>query len=352
VCAGTQADLSLQIRNQGLCPLTISSIGSVPVAPVGGPSFVLPSVTTFPVVLAANGSVNLPIRFQPPAFGSLGYIGCSNTVPQTANIVVHSNDPNYPDANPFVRAVSGIEGCPTLVLSPQNLTGAFAFPATVSDPNGTLGCFTDRQITVSNSGICPLNIVSLTTANGLDGKGVALTASPLEFTVTNPTVPVTIAPGAAPVPITVRFKPVVLTDQNSGAPDQQTGSLSIVSNDPVPADNAAGLCGEPAYHSGARVLVVNGSSVPVNPLKSLSLSSSGLHPNISQTLSPAVPQIANVCGNSITYTLDNETLPPAGTTGNNPKASYSLSAKNGSTQANMSFTLGQCQVQQIVLQIK
>jgi hypothetical protein len=129
--------------------------------------------------------------------------------------------------------------------------------------------------------------------------------------------------------------------------------LTISSNDPLAGGNAAGLCGEPVYHSGIRALVVNATGQPINPLKSLSLASKGLKPNISQTLSPAIPATApNICGNSITYTLDNETLPPAGTTGNNPNASYTLSAKQGSTSATMSFTLGQCEFKQPILQIR
>jgi len=240
-----------------------------------------------------------------------------------------------------------------MVLSPQNLSGTFAFPATVSDPTGTLGCYTDRQITVSNAGICPLNITNLVTSNGLDGIGAPLPASPREFAVVNPTLPISIAPGAAPVPITVRFKPVILTDQNPMAPDQQTGTLSIISNDPVAADNTAGLCGEPTYHSGARVLIVNSLSNPVSSVAQLTLSSKGLTPPFSEKLMPAALQATpNICGNTILWHLDNETLRPAGTTGSNPLASYSLSAKNGSTHADMSFTLGQCQMQQIVLQVK
>jgi hypothetical protein len=353
VCAGAQADLALQVLNAGLCPLTISSVSSMQTAPAGGPSFLLPSVTAFPLVLSAGGSVNLPVRFQPPAYGSGNYITCSNAVAQAANVVIHSNDPHYPDPVGFVRSVGGIEGCPTLVLSPHDLTGAYAFPATVSDPNGTLGCYTDQQITVSNSGICPLTLASLATANGTDGKNLPLPGAPLEFKVVNPTTPVTIAPGASPVPITVRFKPIILANQSSSAPDQQTGMLSIVSNDPVAADNQAGLCGEPTYQSGARVLVVDTSTSPVSSLANLTLSSQGLTPTFKQTLMPAALRSApNICGNTILYHLDNETLRPAGTTGNNPKASYQVSAKNGSTQANMSFTLGQCETKRIVLQIK
>jgi hypothetical protein len=296
--------------------------------------------------------VNLPVRFQPPAYGTPNYITCSDTVPQTANIVIHSDDPLYPDPTGFVRSVNGIEGCPKLVLSPRNLTGTYAFAPTVSDPNGTLGCYTDRQITAANAGICPLYLVGMTTSNGIDGKGNSLPAGPLEFTVTNPSLPVTVAPGAAPIPITVRFKPMILANQNSAAPDQQTGTLSIVSNDPLPANNAAGLCGEPTYQSGARVLVVDSMNNPMSSISSVSLMSNGLTPPFRQTLMPApLISVSNICGNTIQYHLDNETLRPAGTTGNNPRASYSLSAKDKSTQSNMSFTLNQCQVEQIFLQI-
>jgi hypothetical protein len=91
----------------------------------------------------------------------------------------------------------------------------------------------------------------------------------------------------------------------------------------------------------------------VSSLANLTLSSQGLTPTFKQTLMPAALRSApNICGNTILYHLDNETLRPAGTTGNNPKASYQVSAKNGSTQANMSFTLGQCETKRIVLQIK
>jgi hypothetical protein len=347
VCAGSFADLNLTINNTGGCTLAISNITS------SSSKFTVAGTVSFPLAVAPGGSLSVPIRFQPPAYGSPNYVTCSNTVPLTASIVIHSSDPKYPDPTGFVTQVSGIEGCPTLVLSPQNLAGPFAFPATVSDLNGTLGCYTDRQILATNSGICPLTIASMTTANGLDGKGVPLAATPLEFKVVNPTTPITIAPGGAPVPITVRFKPTILTDQNPFAPDQQTGQLTITSNDPVAADNAAGLCGEPTYQSGARVLVVDSNNNPVSSVASLALSSKGLTPPFNETLKPApLMTAANICGNTILYQLDNEVLRPAGTTGNNPNSSYSLSAKNGFTHADMSFTLGQCQVQQIVLQIK
>lgn len=343
VCAGTQGGLNLEIMNQGQCNLNVSSVTS------SNPNFTVNAGTSYPLVLSANANVDLPLTFLPPAYGTAKYVTCSDTVAQTANIAVASNDPSTPN---LVQSVNGIEGCPKLVLSPQNLTGIYAYPATVSDPTGNLGCYTDRQITASNSGICPLTIAGLTTANGADGAGNPLAPSPLEFTVVNPVTPVSVAPGAAPVPITIRFKPVILTGQNPYAPDQQTGTLSIVSNDPVPGDNGAGLCGEPTYSSGARVLVVDASGNPISSVSKITLASKGLTPKFSETLMPAPALAGGACGKAVLFHLDNETLKPAGTTGNNPLASYVLSAKNGPTSANMSFTLGQCQMQQIVLQIK
>lgn len=337
VCAGTQADLNLQVLNTGQCNLNISSVASNDV------NFVLPSGTAYPLVLSADANVNLPIRFQPAPYGSAGYRTCSNVSPQTAGITIASNDPIF---SSLVTAVQGIEGCPTLVLSPQKLNGIDAFPATVSDPTQTLGCFTDKQITVSNAGICPLIIPT---------GGLSATPSTY-FSVVNPTTPLALAPGAGSVPISVRFRPLALTGQNAFAPDQQTGSLLITSNDPVTTDDTAGaadgLCGEPVYHSGARVLVVDTFSNPVSSVAKMTLVSKGLTPPFSQTLMPALLRSGSACGKPILYHLDNETLRPAGTTGNNPRASYVLSAKNGSTQANMSFTLGQCQMQQIILQVK
>jgi hypothetical protein len=296
--------------------------------------FVPPSVQ-LPLVLSHDANVNLPIRFKPTT-------ACSDTVDKTSQVIVVSDDPSKPPTG-FSQNVSGKEGCPKLTLSPTNLTGAFAFPATVSDPNGTLGCYTDRQVSIGNSGICPLNITAITVNPNVSNA----------FSVINPTVPVSIGPGAAPVKVTVRFKPVILAGQINNAPDQQTGTLTIASNDPVSADNSAALCGEPTVQSGARILVVDSTTSPVSSVKSLNLNSSGLHPGVNQTLSPAKLVTANnICGNTIKYHLDNELLPPAGTTGNSPNSSYSLSAKQNSTQANMSFTLGQCEVKQVVLQIK
>ena len=105
--------------------------------------------------------------------------------------------------------------------------------------------------------------------------------------------------------------------------------------------------------TGPRSFTTGKRAPPASTVSSgRSLSSQGLTPPFKQTLKPApLLSVSSVCGNRIQYHLDDELLRPAGTTGNNPNASYSLSAKDSSTHADMSFTLGPCQVQQLVLQV-
>jgi hypothetical protein len=328
------ADLNLEVLNEGQCNLNISSISSTS-AQFGVPSG--------PLVLSADANVDVPVAFQPVMYGSPGYVTCSNTVPETSNIDIVSNDPSNPI---LVVPVQGIEGCPTLVLGPLNLTGVNDYPPTVSDPTGALGCFTDKTITVSNTGICPLIVAKATTANGLDGEGLALPPTPLEYNVVNTPLPFTLKPGGKPVPMTVRFKPEILTDQNPMAPDQQTGTLNITSNDPVVADDTAALCGEPVYHSGSRILLVDTLDNPISSVTELILTTTGISPQFNETLKPAPLQPpANVCGNTIDYHLDNETLNP---TGKNPNAYYRILVKdNPHYYPPVDFRLTQCQFQQI-----
>lgn len=334
VCSGKVADLNLEVLNEGQCNLNISSISS------SSGQFGVPSG---PLVLSADANVDVPVAFQPVMYGSPGYVTCSNTVPETSNIDIVSNDPSNPI---LVVPVQGIEGCPTLVLGPLNLTGVNDYPPTVSDPTGALGCFTDKTITVSNTGICPLIVAKATTANGLDGKGLALPPTPLEYNVVNTPLPFTLKPGGKPIPMTVRFKPEILTDQNPMAPDQQTGMLNITSNDPVIADDTAALCGEPVYHSGSRILLVDTLDNPISSVTELILTTTGISPQFNETLKPAPLQPpANVCGNTINYHLDNETLNP---TGKNPNAYYRILVKdNPHYYPPVDFRLTQCQFQQI-----
>ena len=61
---------------------------------------------------------------------------------------------------------------------------------------------------------------------------------------------------------------------------------------------------------------------------------------------------ANVCGRTVKWHLDNETLPTAQTTGSNPQSSFEIAAKQGSLQTSESFSLGQCDFKEFTLQLK
>ncbi len=245
--------------------------------------------------------------------------------------------PSRSPTSPIV-SVTGKQPCPHLNFNPTALTGINAFPPTVSDPLNNLGCYSDKQVTLSNSGACSLTIANVSTATPA-------------FKIINPTsFPLTIAPGGGTQNVTVRFKPTSLAGQINNAPDSILDTLTITSNDPNAAGTAA-VCGEPVVKSGIRLLVTNTSNAPFASVDQIDLSSFGLQPSFGQTLKPAPLRSGAACGNNLQFDLDNEALVPAGTTGNNPKASYTVKAKVGATQTSQSFTLGQCEFKQMVLQV-
>jgi hypothetical protein len=338
VCSGNASDLNLELLNTGQCNLNIASVTS------SNANFNVPGAG---LTLSADANVTLPVAFQPVPYGSPGYEVCSNTVPETSNIVVTSNDPTNPV---LVEMVQGIEGCPTLVLGAANLAALDSYPPTVTDPTGSLGCYTSKTVAVSNSGICPLMITNISPVNELDGKGLALPPTPLEWGVTSPT-SFTLAPGGKPVPVTVQFHPRILTDQNPTVPTQQTGLLAITSNDPVAPDNSAALCGEPTYSSGARILLEDTLGVPLSSVTELRLTTRDIVPTFLETLTPGLLQPpANICGKTVYYDLENEELKP---TGSNPNAYYVVLVNNNPHYFEpRDFRLTKCGFEQIVMEEK
>jgi hypothetical protein len=326
VCKNGFADLDLTLFNQGMCDLEISNIELVP----PGGSFILPSDIDLPLVLSPDADFNYPIRYAP--------VVC-NDVPEVAQVKVTSDDPD--EMMEFVD-ISGTSPCPNLVIDPTGLTGDFAFPATVTDLDGSLGCYSERTTVLRNSGLCPLTIDSIT-ASSVD-----------EFTVQSPSVfPIVLPSGEETLDVTVRFTPQSLGDPL--APDEFTGLLTVVSDDPD-GNGLADLCGEGVAQSGIRVLTTDISSglpLVVDSVDNITIRSKGKKtPSpINLQFTDVVPQSANICGNTVTWHVDQETLPAVDTTGSNPKSSYQASAKEGSLQAAESFSLGQCEFRDFQLQL-
>jgi hypothetical protein len=328
VCATEQADLNLTLFNQGLCNLTISSITS------DNGLFQLPTDTTYPLVLSHDADFNLPIRFAPDA--------CSDD-PVTGTITIESDSPGE-ESLPI--GVGGEIPCPNLVIDPLGMTGDFAFPATVTDLDGSLGCYSERSTVVRNTGGCPLTIESITALGDLHDDEYSVQA-PTQF-------PIVLPAGEETLGVTIRFTPQDLG--NPLAPDEFRGELAIVSDDPDAAGTAE-LCGEGVAQSGIRVLttdISSGTPMVVQGVDSINIRSKGKKtPSpINMTFNDVMWQQTTICDNTVTWHVDQETLPATQTTGGPNKSSYEVSAKEGNLQDAQSFTLDQCEFLEFQLQFQ
>lgn len=326
VCKGEQGDLDLTLFNQGSCDLTITDIGILP----DPDSFELPASLTLPLILSPDASFALPIRFAPDE--------CFE-VPEMRTLQITSDDP---DEMMVGVALSGVSPCPNLVIDPTGLTGLFAFPATVVDTGGTLGCSSERSLDLRNNGACPLTINSVSAAGA-------------DFFVTQPSVfPIVLPGGEETLSVVVRFTPQA--DADPLAPSEVNGQLTVMTDDPDGA-GFAGLCGESVAQSGVRILVTDQSGpepLPVDPVELIRITSKGIHTpgpiSLRYTDQPVSSSV--VCGNQVLYHVDQETLPSTDTTGNDPNSSYTAKAKNGNLQTSESFPLGQCEFREFQLQLE
>ncbi|MCG7893216.1 MAG: choice-of-anchor D domain-containing protein [Candidatus Thiodiazotropha taylori] len=181
VCVGGAKDMLLTLSNSGFGMLSITNIVS------NSGEFIAPGVATYPIVIDSGDSIDIPIRFQPTSFGN-----------KTALIRVFSNDPD----GIRVLNVSGKAEPPRLV-------------SVIAD-NGDFGktCvgeISDRMLTLSNSGHCPLTIQSIE-------------SSSTEFVLPSVlSLPIMIGAGDS-VQIPIRFQP-----SDFGV---KTGILKIKSDDP------------------------------------------------------------------------------------------------------------------------
>ena len=181
VCVGGFVDKVVTLNNNGPCQLTIFDITS------SSAEFEPPTVLTYPLIIRAGVSIDVPIRLQPSSVGS-----------KSATLTITSDDP----ASPKIIHVSGIAPAPKLVVLVAD-SGNFGHVC--------LRSFADLSVTLNNSGLCPL-IVS------------GITSSSPEFIVPGVAVfPFTVAPGTA-IAIPIRFQP-----DHHGA---SAATITVFSNDP------------------------------------------------------------------------------------------------------------------------
>ena len=163
-CAGSFVDEDLGLVNDGPCTLSILSITS------SDADFVLPTVNSYPLKLAAGTSIQLPIRFQPAAHG-----------PKSGTITVFSDDPTGPK---------------TVHVSGHAPTGRLAVSGGAQF-GGVCACHhEDRTIWISNAGDCRLHV-----------SGVAFKHPSKAWTLVNDPFPATLQPGAL-LPVVIRYHAV------------------------------------------------------------------------------------------------------------------------------------------------
>jgi hypothetical protein len=127
VCRGSFRDEPLVVNNGSPCPLLISNITS------SSAEFLPPEILSYPIAVAAGASVNIPVRFQPTAFGV-----SAGTITVNSNAGAHS------------LRVSGNTPAGKLVVTGSNFFGAVR-----------ACCTEERTISICNTGDCKLFVADV-----------------------------------------------------------------------------------------------------------------------------------------------------------------------------------------------
>ena len=182
VCVDHLRDEILTINNTGFSLLLISDIIS------SSPSFLVPSVASYPLAIEPGGSLDVAIRFQPTAPGPVG-----------ATLTILSNDL----LAPHTVSVSGFAPAPKANLIIAD-SGSFG--------DVCVGSFADEPLIITNSGKCTLSVTGISS-----GSSDFLVPEVLSY-------PITIGAGDA-LPVPIRFQPT-----SFGA---KVGTITVTSDDPA-----------------------------------------------------------------------------------------------------------------------
>jgi hypothetical protein len=128
-CLGSFADEFVILSNSGHCTLSVLSLTS------SSGEFLIPNVLSYPLSIAAGGSLEIPIRFQPTSFGA-----------KSATLTVASDDP------------AGLRTIPMLGFAPS---GKLTVTGSTSFGGVTACCCADRTLSICNTGDCVLHVTGM-----------------------------------------------------------------------------------------------------------------------------------------------------------------------------------------------
>jgi hypothetical protein len=131
ICVGSFADEPLLANNSGNCSLLLKSIIS------SSPEFLVPEILSYPIAIAPDTSVSIPIRFQPSVLGP---------TPVGTHITVNSNDPSGPNS----IGVSGNAPAGKIAVTGSTFFGEVK-----------ACCREARTIVICNVGDCKLHVLSV-----------------------------------------------------------------------------------------------------------------------------------------------------------------------------------------------
>ncbi len=218
VCLGSYKDLDLTLNNSGGCDLIVTGITS------SSPEFQTANVLSYPLIIHAGDSIQVPIRLKTASLGS-----------KSANITISSNDPDTPSK---VVAVSG-----NTPPGDIRVTGSTDFADVCAETQA------EKTISVCNVGKCNLAVTS-----------VVFNPPCADFTLINNPFPAAVSPDSCN-DVVIRFTPtsagpkictLVITSDD---PDTPTITKTVTANTPaasidVPPDQSfspeviqsAGIC--------------------------------------------------------------------------------------------------------------
>lgn len=126
VCLKSFRDLVLTLNNSGPCPLSIGNISS------SLPDFLVANVGSYPIVVGAGDSVQVPIRFEPKSLG-----------PKSGIITVDSDDPS---------------GKKKIYVSGDVPSGKLKVTGSTCIGGVKACCVGERTIAICNTGKCALKV--------------------------------------------------------------------------------------------------------------------------------------------------------------------------------------------------